>query len=286
MIIVDFSQIIISHIFQQKQNVIEEGFLRHLVLTSLLFYKNKFSKDYGDLVLACDGKASWRKQYFPLYKANRKIQREKTSTQFDWNTFFKSFDKIKLELRTMFPYKIIEVDEAEGDDVIAVLVNKYKTDNNIIISSDKDLKQLKLCCPHIKQFSPLTKKFISCDNAEEFLLEHIIRGDTSDGIPNVLSDDDTFVNPYKRQKQIRETKFNEIVEAFNFNKNLYPKLSRNQVLIDLREIPKFIVAKIDQYDEIENDRLIEYNKNNDKKNLINYFMEYEMVHLFNRLQEF
>ena len=88
MILVDFNQVCISNIMQdiKSNSDIEEDLVRHMILSSLLMYKQKFSQQYGELTICCDSPKSWRKEVFPFYKANRKNYRE--SSDFDWKKIF------------------------------------------------------------------------------------------------------------------------------------------------------------------------------------------------------
>ena len=109
MILVDFNQIVIANLVKQinpKNPEIDEDLVRHMVLNSLRLYRRKFVDEYGELVICCDDKNNWRKDFFPLYKANRKKDRGESSL--DWPKIFDVLDKIKSELRENFPYKVIQ----------------------------------------------------------------------------------------------------------------------------------------------------------------------------------
>jgi 5'-3' exonuclease len=203
MIIVDFNQVMISSLMAQLGNhtniPIEEGLFRHMVLNSIRSYKQKFSQEYGEIVIACDDKNYWRKQLFPYYKANRKKHRD--SSELDWTTIFNCFNKIKQELKDNFPYRVIQVETAEADDIIATLAG-YDQQDTLILSGDKDFIQLHN--DTIKQYDPVKKKFIKHDNPVGYLYEHILKGDAGDGIPNILSDDDVFVVEGKRQNLLHK----------------------------------------------------------------------------------
>ena len=82
--------------------------------------------------------------------------------------------------------------------------------------------------------------------------EKIIRGDKGDGIPNVLSSSDCFVRDL-RQTPISKSKFEKLMEK-NYgdweDENARIGFSRNQTLIDLRNIPDDIKEKIiNNYEE-------------------------------------
>jgi len=280
MIIVDFHQVMIANLMTQLGNhtnaPIEEGLFRHMVLNSLKSFRQKF-KEYGDIVIACDDRNYWRKQVFPYYKANRKKARDKS--EIDWNTIFEYFGKIKAEIRDNFPYRMIQVDSAEADDVIATLVNQFHDDENILIlSGDKDFVQLHRF-KNVKQYDPVRKKFITHDDPTKFLFEHIMKGDAGDGVPNILSDDDTFVTD-KRQKPMTQKRIDEAYNDY-FGKSLSifdRNFLRNRQLIDLNFIP----------DNIKNEVLNKYEQESgkDRSKLFNYFISYKLKGMMESIGDF
>lgn len=248
MIIVDFNAICISNIFVQKMNV-EEDLIRHMVLNSLRMYRTKFKEEYGELVIATDAR-SWRRDYYPEYKAARKIGREKSTM--DWEKAFNIITMIREELKENFPYKVIHIDGCEADDIIGTLVENTNEFGNyervLIVSSDKDFVQLQKY-DNVKQYSPMKKNFIVEKNPRLYLMEHILKGDSGDGVPNVLSDDDVFINEDKRQKPLSKKKMDEIIKDISDGELLYAaswyrNYSRNKKLIDLSETPDDIKNKI------------------------------------------
>jgi 5'-3' exonuclease len=289
MILVDFTQIAIGGIMValKRGEELDEDLVRHLVLNSLRYYRSKFNEKYGELIICCDSKHYWRRDYFPNYKANRKKERQ--STGHDWDVIFECLNKIRDELKEHFPYKVLEVYGAEADDIIAILVKTVKLDNeNLILSSDKDFIQLHGL--HVDQFSPVTKKILNGGDPLKFLREHIIKGDRSDGVPNILSADDTFITE-KRQKPIRKTMLSELTEALDkwepdklFQLAKCPKdtwvrnWQRNETLIDLNKIPTDIMKKINrEFDEA---------KVGSRSNLFNYFIENKLTKLIDNLGDF
>jgi len=235
MIILDFNAISIASIIVQKVNM-DENIIRHMILNSIRMYRTKFKKEYGEIVLATDAR-SWRKNYYPEYKANRKISREKSDM--DWNEAFRIITMIREEIKENFPYKVVHIE------------NTYEFcnyENVLIVSSDKDFVQLQKY-DNVKQFSPLKKNFIIENNPKLFLVEHILKGDSGDGVPNVLSDDDVFINQDKRQKPLSKKKMNEIIKDLSDGELLYAaswyrNYSRNKKLIDLSETPNEIKSEI------------------------------------------
>jgi 5'-3' exonuclease, N-terminal resolvase-like domain/T4 RNase H, C terminal len=285
MIIVDFNQVMISNLMMQLGNhtniPIEEGLFRHMVINSLRSYKQKFGDEYGEMVIACDDKNYWRKQIFPYYKANRKKNREES--EINWTQVFEIFNKIKQEIKENFPYPVIQVDSAEADDIIASLVKKFSNDLNygksiLILSGDKDFVQLQTQA-NVKQYDPVRKKWINHDNPERFLLEHILKGDAGDGIPNVLSDDDTFVSD-KRQKPLTQKKINKIYNdgAVLLDSVIDRNFMRNKHMVDLSMVPDSI------RDEVVNKYLSEQGK--DKSKLFNYFINYKLKNMMENIGDF
>ena len=215
MIIVDLNQTMISNFMAQIGNhtniKIEEDLLRHMILNSIRGYNAKFRYEYGEMIIACDDKRSWRKNLFPYYKANRKKAREKS--EIDWNSVFDVLNRVRDELKEYFPYRVIQIDTAEADDVIGSLCHEFgnSLEKILIISGDKDFKQLQSYM-NVKQFDPVRKRWLEEANPERYLKEHIMKGDTGDGVPNFLSKDDTFVTA-SRQKPLRSDKLSKWIDA-------------------------------------------------------------------------
>lgn len=247
MILVDFSGIAIATIVINKVN--EEGMLRHMILNTLRMYNAKFKSEYGEMVLCCDGANNWRRSYYPQYKANRKKSREESD--FDWEEAFRIMHQIKDEIRENFPYKVIHVDECEADDIIGTLVQNSQEFGNyediMIVSADGDFKQLQKY-DNVKQFSPLLKKEVKDDAPRVNLIEKILRGDAGDGVPNVLSDDDVFVEG-RRQTPLSKKKLETFKEELSDGELLYAaswyrNYCRNEKLIDLTQTPDRLKEKI------------------------------------------
>lgn len=254
--LIDFSQVIISsciEYYHQTNSSIEMSLLRHITLNNILSYKKKFKLNTDDIVLCLDGKDYWRKAIFPYYKQNRKKGREQS--KFDWVSFFQFFEQIKNEIKNELPFRVVECLSCEADDVIAVICKHQcpHQDKIIIISSDKDLIQIQNnICNKVVQWSPFHKKFISSKTNDYNLFEHVIRGDSGDGIPNIMSDDDVFIDDKKRSKPIRATNISQwensggfsLPESFCKSKEMLDRFNRNLKLIDLRYIPDHLVKNI------------------------------------------
>jgi len=281
MILLDLNQVFISNLMQSikklNKNEINENLIRHMVLNTIRSYNKKYKTKYGEMVICCDGKHYWRKDYFPLYKANRKKDREKSPL--DWGLIFDCLSKIRLELEANAPYKVMYLDSTEADDIIATLCKNTKEDI-LIVSSDGDFAQLQKY-PNVQQFSPKLQQYITIEDPELYLKEHIIRGDAGDGVPNILSNDNVFVMGIK-QKSIYNTKIekwlNEEPEEFCTTEQMKRNFYRNKKLVDLSEIPEDIQNQI--IDQFKQPKLGSKNK------LMEYFMENRMKELMLVLDEF
>lgn len=247
MIIVDFSGICLASIIVNKE--LNEGMIRHMTLNSLRMYNKQFRDDYGQMILACDGANNWRRSYFPQYKANRRTSRDESD--FDWNEAFRIMHTIKDEIRENFPYKVIHLEGCEADDVIGTLVEHTQEFGNyedvMIVSSDGDFKQLQKY-DNVKQYSPMLKKFVVDDNPYLNLQEKILKGDAGDGVPNILSDDNVFVEGL-RQTPLSKKKKDAIIEDLSEGELLYAaswyrNYQRNETLIDLTKTPKDLKQNI------------------------------------------
>lgn len=285
MIIVDLNQVMLSNLLMQLGNhtnaQIEENMVRHMILNSLRSYRSKFKDEYGELVIACDNSNYWRRKIFPYYKANRKKSQEKSDL--DWKSIFECMNKIRAELKEFFPYKVIDIESAEADDIIGTLVKYFGTEMNVgepilILSGDKDFIQLHTFA-NVKQYDPTRKKWVTHKDPHMFLREHIMKGDSSDGVPNILSSDNCFVvgdrqRPLtaKRMEQYMKVKPTELETSIARN------YFRNEQLIDLSHTPEEIRIKV----------MESYNaqSNKDRSKLMNYFISNKLRNLTEHIGEF
>jgi len=287
MIFVDFSQVMISNTMVhlgKHETTVDEGMMRHMILNSLRMTKNAHSKKYGELVICVDDRNYWRRDIFPYYKAHRKESRDKSPV--DWNQVYGVLNKIRDEIAEVFPYKVIMVEKAEADDIIGVLskhfgtvLNNESTERNLILSSDKDFGQLQKFA-NVDQYSPITKKWLRIDNPKEFLMEHIIRGDRGDGIPNFLSEDSAIISK-TRQTAIAKKKVDVWLkqEPNEFcDDNMMRNFKRNEQLVDLEMVPENISSAI--IDKFENYKVPE------RRGLLNYFIKNKLKNLMDVISEF
>ena len=283
MILVDMNQVMISNMMAQLGNhrnaQVDESMVRHMVLNTLRANRMKFKEEFGELVICCDDRDYWRKKVFPYYKASRKKMREKSEV--DWVAVFTALNNIRDELKEYFPYKTLQIESCEADDIIGTIVQREGTILNsgepiLILSGDKDYIQLHKYA-NVKQYDPTRKRWISHDDPEQYLIEHVMKGDTGDGVPNVLSPDNCLVVG-ERQRPMTKKRIDEFCNINNMNDEVKRNYTRNRMLIDLSEIPKDIQSKIwEQYTK-EDDK--------DRSKLFNYFVKNKLKHLMTNLQEF
>jgi len=280
MIIFDFNQIVIANLMEQigsSKKPVEESLVRHMILNTIRANIRKF-REYGNVVIACDNKKYWRRDVFPYYKAHRKKARE--ASGHDWTSIFECLHKVKEELKQFSPYRVIDVDGAEADDVIGVLTRKYAPHEKImILSSDKDFVQLQIF-PNVSQYSPTMKKTIKCDDPGKQLKELIITGDKGDGIPNILSEDNCIVEGV-RQKAITKGRKEELINMvipIDGNDTLKRNWSRNQQLIDLSYTPENIISDIISTYEVS--------KPATRQQFMNYMIDHRLKNLIEVIDEF
>lgn len=283
MIIVDLSQVMISNLMVQLGNhtntEIEEDLLRHMVLNSIRSYNQKFKNEYGEMIIACDAGNNWRRQIFPYYKANRRKNREKS--ELNWTQIFDTLSKVREELKEFFPYRVIQIDGAEADDIIGTLADKFgnTSEKILIMSGDKDFVQLQRYM-NVKQYDPVQKKWRTTNDPDRFVKEHIMRGDTGDGVPNFLSADNTFVVG-ARQKPLSQKKLDAWIhlDPRDFcDENMLRGYMRNQQLVDLTFIPENLREQV----------MVEYEAQAGKgrSKLFNYFIEKRLKNLLESINEF
>ena len=278
MILLDYSQIVIANVMMNKRSM-SEDFVRHAVLNTIRMYHHKFREEYGQLIVCCDAKDNWRKDVFKYYKAQRKTTRDKSD--FDWVELYRILHIVREEISENFPYKVVYIEGAEADDIIATIVMKRNEQKPVLIlSSDKDFVQLQKY-KNVNQYSPLTKKFLNTDNPNTFLREHILRGDTSDGVPNFLSSDDTFVVTDKRQTPLAKKKvsvWSELEPDVFCQGEQLRNYRRNEMLIDFTKIPEWLQINIE--DEYDNQPEV------GRSRLFNYFIKYKLKNLMEHINEF
>ena len=281
MIIMDMNQISLAsmmmHLNVTKEKEPDENLVRHMILNSIRMYRTDFNQEFGEIVLTYDSKHYWRRDYFPNYKAGRKKGRENDSK--NWDAIFNCLNKIKAEFKENLPYKYMEVYGAEADDIIATLCKNLGTANKImIVSGDKDFIQLQKY-PNVQQYSPILKKYVNGHDPVTYIKEHILKGDASDGVPNVLSPDNTFVDGLRQRPLGRkkiETWLNMHIDDLQdeFKRNY----QRNDKLINLDNIPL----------DLEKEIMVDFCEApcGDRSKLLNYFIQSRLKELTESIGDF
>lgn len=284
MILIDLSQVMISNVMLQvgqHTDAVQPDLLRHMILNTIRSLKAKFGAEYGEVIICADDRKYWRREYFPPYKGNRKADREKSNI--DWHALFDMLNVVKQELKDNFPYRVVQVEGAEADDVIGSICMKYgqilnNGDKILILSGDKDFVQLQVY-GNVTQYDPVRKKSLTTADPEKFREHLILGGDRGDGVPNVLSPDNSIIEGL-RQKPLRETKIEEILKADikSLPEEIQRNWIRNRMLIDLREIPVRIQEAV--HTEFE----AQAGKPRDK--MFNYLIQHKMKMLMESINEF
>jgi hypothetical protein len=292
MILIDYSQVALANILSFKKELmsgdekVTTDLIRHTTLTAIKAYKKKYGKEFGEIVICCDGRKYWRRDYFEFYKASRKKNRE--ASDLDWSMIFDTMGKIRDEMLEHFPYKIVHIPECEADDIIAVLAKQnqefgFGGEPVMIVSSDGDFKQLHKWS-NVSQFSPMIKKQIKVKPSEikPNLIEHIVKGDAGDGIPNILSKDDHFVLAEGRQSMVSAKRLAEFIElgidACRTDEERR-NWQRNQTLVDFEFIPENI-------QDLIRETYLNSKPKGDKMSIMNYLIANRCRLLLDEIEEF
>ena len=279
MILIDMNQISVASLMMHlhmNRGELEEDMVRHMILNSVRMYRTMFNEDYGEMVLAYDSKSYWRREFFPQYKSNRRKNREEDNK--DWDSIFEVLNQIKNEIKEFLPYKVVETYGAEADDVIATLCKHYQSEKIMIVSGDKDFIQLQKY-DNVSQYSPVTKKLVNGVDPNVYIKEHVLKGDKSDGVPNVLSPDHTFTDEL-RQRPLTSKKMHDILatEIDDLNDELKRNYQRNFKLINLDNIPEKL--ELDILDDFKGASC------GNRSKLLNYFIEKRLTSLTENIGEF
>ena len=297
MILVDYSQVALANFLSFKAELTRGSeaeiinLIRHSTLSTLKYYKKKYGNEYGEMVICCDGRKYWRREFFEHYKAGRKKARD--ASDLNWTLIFDTLSQLRNDLVENFPYRVIHIDRAEADDIIAVL-SKWTQENGmvqqglveepqkvLILSSDGDFIQLQQY-DNVTQWSPMQKKYIKANLRElhEKKITHIVKaGD--DGIPNILSADDVFVKG-ERQKPVSAKRLQEFIEnGFIACKNDDERRNwhRNSTLVDFNFIPEDIQKTI--VDAYLNSKPVK-----DKMKIMTYLANHRCKLLLEELEDF
>ena len=285
MVLVDFNGLAIGSIMGQlnRGEELSENLVKHIILNNLRIYRNKYKEaDHGKMVIACDS-YSWRKDVFPEYKAARKANRE--SDKHNWKEIFDLIESTLNDLRENFPYAVIKIDSAEADDIIGALTvhkSDFGGEDVVIISADKDFIQLQQYGNVTERWSPLFNKMVKDDNPRKYLFEHLLKGDSGDGVPNANSHDNVFTTGSRQtpmtQKQIDKYWDNRDDLEMIMKPNVYRNFMRNVQMIDLTNTPDGIREEaINKYENYVYPT---------RTNILTYLVEHRMKMLVDCAAEF
>jgi hypothetical protein len=281
----DFNQVILASLFQAVGNHtnidIDENVIRHMFLNSVRMNRKKFHNDYGEIIICADGKNTWRREAYPYYKANRKKTRDKSDL--DWNNVFNIMNVIRDEMREFFPYKVIHIDHCEADDIIGTIIHNEGTTMNtgaekyLVLSADKDFIQLQTYA-NVDQYDPIRKRWLSDNNPTQFLEEHIIKGDSGDGVPNILSPDNCLAVGERQKPMTQKRMALYKGTSENMDEETIARYNRNKKMIDLNEVPQNYKDMI----------MAEYNKEETvgRSQLFNFFITKKLKNLVSDIQDF
>lgn len=227
-------------------------FLRHCLLNQLRSYSKKFKEDYGEMVICLEGGSCWRKEIFPNYKAGR--QQSRIDSGIDWNAVFKDMNQITEELAEATPWRFMRVRGLEADDVIAILARSMETigrttllgdvEPTMIVSNDKDYAQLQKL-PWVSQYLPRKGTTTREADPDHALIDLIVHGDKADGIPNINSEINSFVDG-ARQKPVSRSLMGEIFASGTsfLTESQKKRYKENETLISFDCIPDEYVQKV------------------------------------------
>jgi len=126
----------------------------------------------------------------------------------------------------------------------------------------------------------MQKKFVEGD-AKQNLHEKLIKGDVGDGVPNILSDDNVFIDEGRRQKPITKKKVDawyDLEPDMYCDSEMLRNYNRNKQLIDLGEVPASICINITKQFETTQVGV--------RSRLLTYFVNHKLKNLTENISEF
>jgi 5'-3' exonuclease len=256
-ILVDFSSIYFRTAYgmaRELEKTAYEDFnmVKHSIIFTILNFKKKL-KHLKEIVVAIDSRTEkkqyWRHEIYPGYKLGRKHQESLVPK----DLFYKAYNELQEEFNTLFPWKVIIYNGAEADDIIAVICDEFKNENNIIYSPDKDFIQMLNHSYNNYVYDPIKRLFVYDNNPDKYIFNHICTGDKSDNIPNILSEMNCL-NEGKRMSPLRKNKINDwyyiakendsIRLRAEMSEKIYVRYLQNKKIIDLLEIPSELKENI------------------------------------------
>lgn len=195
-----------------------------------------------EIILATDDRVSWRKLYFQRYKESRKKMRDKSTV--DWVLYYKHLNGFMQSIKDSIPFKVLQVKNAEADDIIGVIALHGRGFYHII-SNDEDFLQLSQR-PNVVVYNPKEAKEVSVDDTEDFIVRKSLTGQSKDDIFNIMTPLDhpegkrkPGFGPVKCEKVMKEG-----YENWLKRKGLEERFKINRNLIDFQRIPQTIQNRI------------------------------------------
>lgn len=214
---------------QGKEELTEEDL--PLFYHNFFTFFNKINRDSPHVIACWEGKDSlkWRRSIFPDYKRNRDTKKSEP----EYKLLMSCIPEI-MECLNYYPIKQLSVEGAEADDLMFTIANHYKDVDHVLITSDKDLIQIRNMNPNVSVYNPVKKKYL--DVQKNIVEEKAIVGDKSDNIGGLYR-----VGPktFKKMNEDR-TVFNNIMSKGN-NKEIFKQFLK---IIDLRSIPETLKSEI------------------------------------------
>lgn len=258
-----------KHVARGKDMDMKIGMAMHIMFNSV----KKAWRDFnGSHVVFCLEGRSWRKDFYPPYKANRKVLADKRTPREieDDEMFFEAYNDMIDFLVNKTNCSVVRQGNAEADDLIATWIQQHPEDQHIIVSSDSDFYQL--LAPNVKQYNGVTDQIISLEgfkNAKTgetiinkktkepvdapdpawILFEKCVRGDPTDNVFSAYPGART--KGTRNKTGIREAFEDRLTGGFNYNNFMLQRwvdheeqehrvrddFERNKILIDLTEQP-------------------------------------------------
>jgi 5'-3' exonuclease len=281
MILIDFSSLILNTILDFDKNDVDLHNSRIAILNQLRLMNRKFKRTHGKMVICYDDKKNyWRKDVFPYYKAGRAAVKD--NSKFNWDVIHEIIETLYLEFKDNLPYVSLKVHRCEADDIIGYLCERFgEVEPIMIISADKDFLQLQRY-KRVQQYTIRDRgRYLETDDPIGYLQVHILKGDRGDGIPNVKSPSDFFINGVGRQQPITQKFIDEYAHLDDLtflDESIEDRRKVNDQLVDLKKIPQDLKADIlKAYIEFQPTK---------KMHLMKYLAANGATNLFTDIQDF
>lgn len=263
-----------KHVGGGKDIDMRIGMAMHIMFNSV----KKAWRDFnGSHVVFCLEGRSWRKDFYPPYKANRKVLANKRSPREieDDELYFEAYDDMIKFFSEKTNCSVIRCPTAEADDLIATWIQTHPDDNHIIVSTDSDFYQL--LADNVKQYNGTTDQIVTLegfldaktgkpvvdkktgkiktvDDPAFILFEKCVRGDATDNVFSAYPG--ARMKGSKNKTGIAEAYADKDDGGYNYNNFMLQRwvdheevehrvrddYERNRVLIDLTAQPDDIKA--------------------------------------------